>query len=537
MKPLSFLKKNTRFILPYLIVVSLLAVIYAITGISFSLFVKNLIDSATNKDFNDVIIAGIILAAIVIFEIFAVFIIDFLLAKMNAKVRTHYQRLVFNNLLSQPSLKEHSGYYLARLTSDISYVVEGVTSIIPVGLSAITKFIGAFIIIGYIDIRLLLFIVVLGVAFVLCHLIYKKFLAKYHRDYQTKEAHSRSFMQEILENQAVVHSFGKDKYIIAENEKRLNGLFKAELKRNYLAIFANSITGIAMLGAYALIIIYGAFKLSTGSPIYDANFTFGGLSAIMSIYTQLQSPLSTIANLNNRLIILKESTKRIMEILDYDFHDDIDALSFNTISINDFSFSYPNLEIFKNASFTINKGESITIKGPSGVGKSTLIKILMGKLKTDKHVLVDEKKLGTKNLISYVPQGNWLLSGTIRDNLTIFDSSISDEKIFETLEICELKDFILSLKDGLDTNILERAKDISEGQAQRIAIARGILLDKPILLLDEVTSALDIDTEAKLLNNLAKLDKTIIYISHKDATNKYSNKVYEIKDYKIIEVR
>lgn len=531
MKIFNFLNKHLHFVIPTLIIKTILDIIYALCGIFFSLSIKELIDVATSGSSDDLLIRGIILVSIIIGQILIQFISVMLLIHMRGKVRTKLQHEIFSNLISQNELDEHSGTYLAKITSDTSYVTDGVCSLIPKISLSITKFVAAFVALGIIDYILVICIFILGIILVVSHFIYKKFLARYHKDYQNKEANSQAFIQEMIENQANIHAFGKESFIIKEEDRRLSELYKAEVKRSSISIFANLGLSIGMLGSYALIIVYGAFRISNGSPIYDEFFTVGSLMAIMSLFTQLEAPLASVADVNHRYIMFKESTKRIMSIFKEPKISD-DIKDFENISIDDFSFSYHEKCIFKNTNFKLKKGESITILGPSGIGKSTLIKILLGRLKADKPILVDGRSLDLGNLISYVPQGNWLLSGTIRDNLTLYDESIKDEDIKAILKVVAIEEF----GDILDQNIKERAKDISEGQAQRLSIARGLLLNRPILLLDEVTSALDSKTEKIVLKNLSSLGKTIIYISHKEATNSYSNRIYEIKDNKLWEV-
>jgi ATP-binding cassette subfamily B protein len=213
------------------------------------------------------------------------------------------------------------------------------------------------------------------------------------------------------------------------------------------------------------------------------------------------------------------------------------------ISAENLTFAYDRDKVLKNASLYINKGDFVMISGASGVGKSTLIKLLMGVYSPDDGELYadlnDEKVsfgVGTRSLFSFVPQGNMIFSGTLRDNVTFIKSDASEKEIENALRISEAESFIKELPKGLDTVVGEDGVGLSEGQVQRIAIARAVLANRPIMLLDESTSALDEETERKVLDNLKTLkDITLIIISHKKAAAKICNRKIKVRDKKFIE--
>ena len=213
-----------------------------------------------------------------------------------------------------------------------------------------------------------------------------------------------------------------------------------------------------------------------------------------------------------------------------------------SISFKDISFKYDRDIILDNTSLNIKKGDFVAIMGISGIGKSTLLKLLLGvfsvnggsiSLKlSDGEITVDRH---TRKLFAYVPQGNMLLSGTIRDNLTFINSGATDEEIEKAIKISCAKQFIDELPLGLETVIGEKGMGLSEGQIQRLAIARSLLSKSPVLLLDEATSALDEETEKQFLMNLKQLEnKTCIIVSHKKAALEICNKYVQIVDSKII---
>lgn len=513
-------------------IITLLKILLGLLGVMFAFLMKATLD-AVSVSHDAVLLWGGLLLLDVVLEVIINLVVLNLESHLRANIRTSLQIKMFSNLLTSQALVEHSGSYMAKITSDVSYLTDGISSLTPGYALMVTKVLASFVALGLLDYVLILFIAVLGLLFIFSHFLYKKYLSKAHERYQTLEAKSQAFMQEVIENQMVVHSFGKDSFIILNEKKNLVELYEAEIKRNNVRIFASSILNVGMLLAYGLIIIYGALRLTPGSFLYTKGFTFGSLTAIMSLYTQLETPMSMVVNLNQKKITLIESYKRVRKYLEESKESEKVSIDFKKLSLSDFSFSYPDKEIFSHTSFVLNKGDMVTIKGESGIGKSTLIKLLLGSIHADKPLLINDETYLGNELFAYVPQGNWLLSGTIKDNLTLFDDSISLDEINRVLDLVVLPEF----KTMLNDNILERAKDISEGQAQRISIARALLLKREILLLDEVTSALDKETERKLLENLQKLGQTIIYISHKDATNRYSNRLYEIKNKQLVEVK
>nr|MCR5207010.1 ATP-binding cassette domain-containing protein [Eubacterium sp.] len=248
---------------------------------------------------------------------------------------------------------------------------------------------------------------------------------------------------------------------------------------------------------------------------------------------------------------LLASAERLMELeqLPDEAEADTEAVnpeevyaSLKEISFENISFSYDRDIILDNTSLRVKKGDFIAIMGISGIGKSTLLKLLLGVFKVQdgeiKLICEDGEipvSYETRRLFSYVPQGNFLLSGTLRENLTFINSGAGDEEIAEAIRISCADEFIKTLPDGLETVIGERGIGLSEGQLQRLAIARSLLSNSPIILLDEATSALDEATEKRFLTNLKELNnKTCIIVSHKKAALEICNKHIEIVDSKIV---
>ena len=260
--------------------------------------------------------------------------------------------------------------------------------------------------------------------------------------------------------------------------------------------------------------------------------TFGSLTAVTQLVNQLQAPFVNLSGMLPKYVAMIASAERLMELEAIQggpepIKQDPRSLyrKMDGLRAENISFSYDREQILQGASFFLEKGDFAVITGPSGIGKSTLLKLLLGIVRPETGGLYLEGSgetvsldRSTRKLFAYVPQGNLLLSGTIRENLTIVKPRASDEEIEEAIYVSTMDAFLSQLPQGLDTRLGESGAGLSEGQAQRLAIARAVLGGAPILLLDECTSALDGDTEQKVLQRLKGLaDRTCIAVTHRPA--------------------
>ena len=260
--------------------------------------------------------------------------------------------------------------------------------------------------------------------------------------------------------------------------------------------------------------------------------SFGSLTAVTQLVNQLQAPFVNLSGVMPQYVTMIASAERLMELQQIqgepvpatqtpdEMYDSMDA-----ICAENLHFAYDRDPVLQNAEFSLPKGAFAVITGPSGIGKSTLLKLLLGIYQTkegslylhcaDKHIQLDRS---TRRLFAYVPQGNLLLSGTVRDNLIIGNPQASEDAIREAVQVSAMDEFLPSLPQGLDTVLGESGAGLSEGQAQRLAIARAVLGGAPVLLLDECTSALDSETEEKVLRRLKALPgRTCIAVTHRPA--------------------
>ena len=352
---------------------------------------------------------------------------------------------------------------------------------------------------------------------------------------QKSESKYRSFLQENISRISVVKAFSYEE----ESKKKLSELRKERLylimKKNKIAVIANFFMGFAFSFGYLFAFILGAIKLSQNS------ITYGTMTAFLSLVSQVQRPIVSLASIIPKIISILASSKRIIEIDNLEKEEETLSLALKGavgLKIKDLDFSYGKKKILNKFNFTVNPGEMVAIMGESGIGKTTLIHLILSFLKQDKGTIefFDEygnkakASLNTRKVISYIPQGNTLFSGSILDNLKIGKEDATYEEIEKALKnACALK-FVNSLKEGINTKIGEGGYGLSEGQAQRIAIARALIKNAQFMILDEATSALDMDTELEVIKNIINLENrpTCFIITHRKSILKYCNRFVNI---------
>lgn len=438
----------------------------------------------------------------------------------------------------------HTGELQNRMFNDVTVISDGFTTILPNLIFFVVKLACAFGYLVVIDKIFALVFFVGGVLVFLCTLTFRGTLKKLHKEVQATEGKTRSFIQEAVTSLLVVKAFSAEEKI-AEKADELQAVnYKAKMKRRFFGIAANAGINFVFNLGYVFALAFGAYRLLNG-------IDYGTVTAMLQLVNQIQAPFANLSGVLPKYFSVLASAERLMEIEALpdekaDNSEDIDAAAtyekLKTIDFKDISFRYDRDIILDNTSLSINKGDFVAIMGISGIGKSTLLKLLLGVFKVESGKILlttDDSEIPvdyhTRHLFSYVPQGNFLLSGTILENLKFINENATDEEVNEAVRISCAKQFIDELPDGLNTVIGERGIGLSEGQLQRLAIARSLLSNSPVMLLDEATSALDENTEMEFLTNLKELkNKTCIIVSHKRAALEICNKHIQIIDSKIV---
>ncbi len=530
----------------------LLVVLYsatAVLGVVLSLLSKNLIDYAVLKVYDSVVWYSVYIVILIITQILISVICKVLIFNVNAKMEIYLKTSLYSKILNKnysSVLSYHSGELMNRLISDISVVTGTITTILPHLIYLIVKLVSVFVVLFAIDYKFALIFFLGGVLLFLFSQLFKNKIKGLHKDVRTADGKVRSFLQETLESLLVIKVFkAEDK--ATDNAKDLQqDYFKISRKRNYISILATTGFSFIFTIGYFYGMIWGAFN------IYAGLITYGTLTAVLSLIAQIQGPISGLSSIIPQYYSAVASAERIIELENLPDEQILNKEDLNTkdiyenltsINFDNITFSYNSEEIFKNTSLTVNKGDYVLVTGISGIGKSTLTRLLLNVYSVNEGEIYLKQNDGSKiyvdkslrKLFAYVPQGNFLLSGTIRENISFMRPDVTDEEIMEVTKICCADEFIANLPNGLDTKIGEKGTGLSEGQVQRIAIARAVICNNPILLLDEATSALDIDTEKQLLNNLRNMRNiTCILISHKESAYSVCNKVVKIENKKII---
>ena len=464
-------------------------------------------------------------------------------ARIEVTLRSHILNTVMRKDYSQVT-KYHTGEIQNRMTSDVTTISDGFTTIVPNVVYFIVKLISAFVYLIVIDKLFALVFLVGGVLVFSFTVLFRGILKKLHKNVQATEGKVRSFIQEILTSLLVIKSFVSEDKVSSQADELMEENYKAKMKRRFFGICANAgISTVFNLG-YVFALAFGAYRLLNG-------MLFGKVVAMLQLVNQIQQPFSALSGMLSKYFAVLASAERIIELDNipdeieenpYDIDVDYFYEKLQTIEFEHITFGYDRDVILNDTSLTINKGDFVAIMGISGIGKSTLLKLLLGVFHVENGEIWLNTSEGdvkvdchTRRLFTFVPQGNFLLSGTIRDNLTFINSEATEEEINEAIRISCADKFIAELPDGLETVIGERGIGLSEGQLQRLAIARSILSNSPVMLLDEATSALDEETELQFLKNLRDMkNKTCIIVSHKKAALEICNKHIQIADGKIV---
>lgn len=525
---------------------------WASLSVVFANFSKNIIDGAVEyHDYRYVLKYAIALFVIIMLQLLLNLLSNSFSERCRGRLDMEYRKYLLQQIMKKDYSKitsYHTGELQNRMFNDITVVTDGITTIVPDSTFYIVKLLCAFIYLVVISKVFALVFVAGGLFVVICLRAFRKPLKKLHKRVQETEGSTRSFFQEAIINLLVVKSFSAEKRIAEEADVLQEENYKARMKRRFMAIASRGGISTVFNAGYVFALAYGAFGLLGMGGI---SMTYGTVTAMLQLVNQVQGPFASLSSILPKYYSVIASAERLMEIANLpdekeSNEKDIDVAdtykNLKSIEFDNITFKYDRDLILDNTSLKIEKGDFIAITGISGIGKSTLLKLLLGvlnvqngsiSLNTQKGIIPVDKH--TRRLFSYVPQGNMLLSGTIRDNLTFIHTDVSDEEIEKAIKISCADRFIKELPDGLDTVIGEKGLGLSEGQVQRLAIARSMLSDSPVLLLDEATSALDEETEKAFLMNLKEMKNvTCIIVSHKKAALEICNKHVRIENSKIV---
>ena len=458
---------------------------------------------------------------------------------LGIKAQNEMQRQMLDRLLRaewKGRDRHHSGDITNRLENDVSTVVTFLTETLPNMLSTLLMFLGAFTYLCLMDYMLALITVGMLPIFLLLSRIYISKMRKYTRRIRNFDSKVQSILQETVQNRMLIKTLECGDMVINRLDNRQINLRHHVKRRTRFSVLSN----VTLHGGFAIGFLI-AFLWSTYRLSQHA-ITFGAMTAFLQLVNRIQTPAKDLTRLAPAFVAVLTAAERLIELEEMPQEEDGENISLPSpcgIKLCNVSFGYDDGDenIIDNLSFDFPPGSCTAVLGETGAGKTTLIRLLLGLLKP-KHGTItiynDEQNHNMSALMRcnmvYVPQGNTLMSGTIRDNLLMADPNATDHDMMEALHTA-CADFVAELPEGLYTTIDEKGGGLSEGQSQRITIARALLRKRSIMLFDEATSALDPETEKMLLTNILKnKEQTIIFITHRMAVLEYCDKRLNMDD-------
>ena len=507
-----------------------------------------LIDAATKGDNTGLIRSSVLLFTVLAGPIVLNFLFQIVEESVVNKLRISFQNRALRHFFTATYEREkeyHTEEVLNRLFSDTGIVSEGIVDIIPTIIYFLVEFVVAVITLIYMDARFTLLFVVASLLLGAVFYAFRGKLKGLHKEVQGSEDRLRSFLQDVLSNSLVIRIFRARGPIDRKTGEYQDQYYSARMKRTIFNHAAGSGMSIIFTLGYWGAMLWGAWGIFAG------RITYGTLVAMMELVGKIQMPMTGMTSMITETFKILASSERIMELEDSAYEggerEETDGRaaiscmetyqSFREIDICDVSFSYGEHDVLSDVNLVIRKGDIVSLTGLSGGGKSTLFLLILNAYHPTKGTITFRDMNGeimedaaVRPMITYVPQENHLFSGTICDNITFFEEKPDLERVDAALRTACADEFVNALPDGVHSELREKGQGLSEGQMQRLAIARAIYSGAPILLMDEATSALDAGTEAEVLENISKLEnKTCLMVTHRGNALEYSSRHFEME--------
>lgn len=432
--------------------------------------------------------------------------------------------------------KYHSGDIINRLETDVVAVVTFVTETLPNTLSVLLMFAGAFFYLFRMDATLAFITVAILPLFILLSRIYIFQMRKFTRRVRHSDSRVQSILQESVQNRMLIKTLEADTTVMGRLGNSQRTLRSHVRRRTVFSVFSNIMLNMGFAIGYLLAFLWGALRLSEGT------ITFGGMTAFLQLVFRIQNPARDLTKLAPVFVSVFTAAERLMELEEMPTEQQGDSIVLASpcgVRLDDVSFTYSDgtMPVIRHLSFDFRPSTCTAVLGKTGVGKTTLVRLVLALLSPTEGSVNIYNQNGSQPVspqlrcnFVYVPQGNTLLSGTIRENLLLGNPHANGKQLHDALAMA-CADFVFDLPDGIDTRLSENGGGLSEGQAQRIAIARALLRNRSVMLLDEATSALDPHTERQLLKNILSIKKkTVIFITHRLSVVDYSDATLNLEE-------
>lgn len=519
-------------------------------SVVFALLSRSVIDMALGEKEGNFWIPGVGILVLLVAEMLVYCLNNYLKARTSSKIEIRIKERLFRSLFCKQwnDLSSfHSGELLNRMNADGGTVVSGITTLIPHVVSIFTKVIACLIVLVRMDWRFTIALLAFGVLLLVLSRFYGKKTKELHKDCQSKNGKAKSFEQESFANGMLIQSFDGSEKIGERLRSLFRVYYKAYMRRANWTNLSHSATYLVFSGGYYLGLLWGVVQLTNPA----SGMTYGAFTAFLQIVSQIRTPFMNMSGILPQYFNMLASAERILELENlpdeprlaepYSASDLYRRMQ--SLEASNVHFAYDeDKPVLTGADLTVKKGEFVALAGYSGIGKSTLFKLMLGFYSLKGGSLTanldgESLPLGadTRCLFAYVPQKSMLLSGTIRENVAFCCEETSEEAIWAAAEVADIAEAIRQMPDGLDTMLGEGGAGLSEGQLQRLAIARAVLSGAPILLLDECTASLDEATEERVLRNLRNLqNRTCLCISHRPAALEICDRIIRVEDGKIV---
>ena len=545
MKEGSVLRWSLRTIKPWIPALLLLVICNAASAVLtvwFALGTKGVIDTATAGDpqlfWNACIRQGVLILAVIFDNILIRHLHDRLTAVIDRDLKKQFLQGLLHGEFAKVS-QYHTGDLLSIMNHDLQTFIASIMTILPSITAMFTKLFAALATLIAIEPKIAYLVLIGGVIVVVVTGIIRKNLKALNKRASRAQGKASGFIQETLEKLLMVQAMDITEVMENRADCLLGDRYNILRKRKNISLISGTCISVLSFGATFGALVFCSYGILQGT------MTFGTLTAISQLISQVLGPVTNMSGIGPQVAALSAAAERLMELdaiceAEPAERKEPAALYEKATAIRGekLTFAYDRDYVFDHADFRLPKGSFGVIVGHSGIGKSTLLKLLLGIFPAEEGGLYLDTESGpvqidrtTRKLFAYVPQGNLLLSGTLRDNLTVTKRDATQEEIDRAIYISAMDAYLPTLPQGLDTVVGENALGLSEGQAQRLSIARAILSDAPILLLDEATSALDDETEKAVLSRIQNLPgKTCIAVTHREAAMQIADWSLEMRD-------